>query len=55
MKIFWDVKEKFQETLLIPINLVARTNHNEIRNKRVHSYLNNAQKINPADKGRLHQ
>ena len=48
-------KKKFQEILLIPVHVVARCNHKEMRNNGFHCYLNKAQSINSLDKGSLHQ
>ena len=45
----------FQETLLIPVHIVARGNHEAIRNEGFHMYLNKVQDIKSADKGSLHQ
>ena len=48
-------KEDFQETLLIPVHTVPKINYKEIINKRLHRYLNKAQKINSVEKFSLHQ
>ena len=48
-------KKNFQETLLIPVNAVARNNRKAIINEEFHRYLNKVNKINSADKVRLHQ
>ena len=48
-------KEDFKETLLIPVHTVPSSNYREIINKRLHRYLNKAQKINSVEKFSLHQ
>ena len=48
-------KKTFQETLLIPVHEVARSNNKEIRNEGFYRYLNKEQKINSADKVSLQQ
>ena len=48
-------KKTFQETLLIPVNKVARVNYKEIINEGFHWYLKKVQKINSSEKVSLHQ
>ena len=38
-------KKNFQETLLIPVHIVARSNHEAIRNEGFHMYLKKLQDI----------
>ena len=49
------LRKTFQETLLIAVHAVARSNHKEIINEGFHKYLNKIKKINSADKGIFHQ
>ena len=48
-------KKTFQETLLIPLQAVARGNHKSIRNEGFNGYLNKVQNIKSLEKGRLNQ
>ena len=48
-------KKTFQETLLLPVHVVARGNHRAIRNEVFHRYLNKVQEINSSENGSLNQ